>query len=115
MCIGGPMELISMSRLDDQRRCILVLMRALADGSKELLALVDGEQESKLSWTDLLRNLKAHGLEKGPAFGRWRRRLGILGSLGRGIPRTRQQRCWVHKTANILDKFPKTLQPTAKN
>jgi putative transposase len=55
-------------RLEDQRRCILVLMGARADGTKELLAVMDGERESKLSWLDLLRNLKEHGLPEGPAL-----------------------------------------------
>jgi len=96
-------------RLEDQRRCILVLMGARADGTKELLAVMDGERESKLSWLDLLRNLKEHGLPEGPALA-----VGD-GGLGLEYPTTREQRCWVHKTANVLDKLPKTLQPTAKD
>jgi putative transposase len=102
-------------RLDDQRRCILVLMGALADGTKELLAVVDGERESKLSWVDLLRNLKAHGLKEGPFLAAGDGGLGFWAALAEEYPQTQEQRCWVHKTANVLDKLPKTLQPSAKN
>jgi transposase-like protein len=58
-------------RLEDQRRCILVVMGALGDGTKELIAVIDGERESKLSWLDVLRQLKAHGLPEGPALAGW--------------------------------------------
>jgi transposase-like protein len=102
-------------RLDDQRRCILVLMGALADGSKELLAVVDGERESKLSWVDLLRNLKAHGLKEGPSLAVGDGGLGFWAAMAEEYPETQEQRCWVHKTANVLDKLPKTLQPAAKD
>jgi putative transposase len=102
-------------RLDDQRRCILVLMGALADGTKELLAVVDGERESKLSWVDLLRNLKAHGLTEGPSLAVGDGGLGFWAAMAQEYPGTQEQRCWVHKTANVLDKLPKTLQPAAKD
>jgi transposase-like protein len=102
-------------RLDDQRRCILVLMGALADGTKELLAVVDGERESKLSWLDLLRNLKAHGLHEGPALAVGDGGLGFWAAMAEEYPEAGEQRCWVHKTANVLDKLPKTLQPAAKD
>ena len=102
-------------RLDDQRRCILVLMGALADGTKELLAVVDGERESKLSWIDLLRNLKAHGLKEGPFIAVGDGGLGFWAAMAEEYPETQEQRCWVHKTANVLDKLPKTLQPAAKD
>jgi len=102
-------------RLEDQRRCILVLMGARADGTKELLAVMDGERESKLSWLDLLRNLKEHGLPEGPALAVGDGGLGFWSALAQEYPTTREQRCWVHKTANVLDKLPKTLQPTAKD
>ena len=102
-------------RLEDQRRCILVLMGALADGTKELLAVVDGERESKLSWLDLLRHLKAQGLNAGPSLAVGDGGLGFWAALAEEYPETREQRCWVHKTANVLDKLPKTLQPTAKD
>jgi transposase-like protein len=102
-------------RLDDQRRCILVLMGALADGTKELLAVVDGERESKLSWVDLLRNLKAQGLQEGPCIAVGDGGLGFWAAMAEEYPQTQEQRCWVHKTANVLDKLPKTLQPAAKD
>lgn len=102
-------------RLEDQRRCILVLMGALADGTKELIAVIDGERESKLSWLDVLRQLKAHGLPEGPALAVGDGGLGFWAALAEEYPQTREQRCWVHKTANVLDKLSKTLQPTAKD
>lgn len=102
-------------RLEDQRRCILVLMGALPDGNKELIAVLDGERESKLSWLDLLRQLKAHGLSSGPAIAVGDGALGFWAAMAQEYPEAREQRCWVHKTANVLDKLPKTLQPTAKD
>jgi putative transposase len=102
-------------RLEDQRRCILVLMGALADGTKELIAVIDGERESKLSWLDVLRELKAHGLPEGPALAVGDGGLGFWAALAEEYPEAREQRCWVHKTANVLDKLPKTLQPAAKD
>ena len=102
-------------RLDDQRRCILVLMGSLADGTKELLAIVDGERESKLLWVDLLRNLKAHGLKEGPSLAVGDGGLGFWAALAQEYPEAQEQRCWVHKTANVLDKLPKTIQPAAKD
>jgi transposase-like protein len=102
-------------RLEDQRRCILVLMGALADGTKELLAVLDGEWESKLSWLALLRNLQAQGLSAGPALAVGDGALGCWAALAQEYPATREQRCWVHKTANVLDKLPKILQSRAKD
>jgi len=102
-------------RLEDQRRCILVLMGALADGTKELLAVVDGERESKLSWLDLLRSLKAQGLKDGPFIAVGDGGLGFWAAMAEEYPQAQEQRCWVHKTANVLDKLPKTLQPAAKD
>jgi transposase-like protein len=93
----------------------LVLMGALPDGTKELIAVIDGERESKLSWLDLLRELKAHGLPQGPALAVGDGGLGFWAALAEEYPEALEQRCWVHKTANILDKLPKTLQPTAKD
>ena len=77
-------------RLDDQRRCILVLMGALADGTKELLAVVDGERESKLSWVDLLRNLKAHGLKEGPFIAVGDGGLGFWAAMAEEYPETKR-------------------------
>lgn len=102
-------------RLEGGRRCILVLMGALADGTKELIAVVDGERESRLSWLDLLRDLKRRGLPSPAALAVGDGALGFWAALAQEYPQTREQRCWVHKTANVLDKLPKTLQPTAKD
>jgi transposase-like protein len=102
-------------RLEDCRRCILVLMGALADGTKELIAVTDGERESKLSWLEVLRDLKARGLQEAPAIAVGDGGLGFWAALAEEFPQVREQRCWVHKTANVLDKLPKSLQPAAKD
>jgi len=102
-------------RLEDCRRCILVLMGALADGTKELIAVTDGERESKLSWLEVLRDLKARGLPEASAIAVGDGGLGFWAALAEEFPQVREQRCWVHKTANVLDKLPKSLQPSAKD
>jgi len=101
-------------RLEGQRRCILVLMGALADGTKELIAVIDGERESKLSWLDLLRNLKAQGLQEGPAVATGDGALGFWAAMAEEYPATREQRCWVHKTANVLNKVALSVQVNMK-
>jgi transposase-like protein len=101
-------------RLDDERTCILVLIGATQDGKKELLAIHDGYRESKLSWKELLRDLKTRGLAHEPAFAVGDGALGFWAALREEFPSTREQRCWVHKTANILDKMPKGVQSKAK-
>jgi putative transposase len=101
-------------RLDDERTCILVVMGATEDGEKELLAVHDGYRESKLSWQELLRDLKARGLESLPALAIGDGSLGFWAALEEEYPTVREQRCWVHKTANILDKMPKGVQSKAK-
>jgi len=101
-------------RLSPDRPCILVLIGATADGRKELIGLVDGHRESKISWQTLLSDLKARGLSQAPAIAVGDGALGFWSALREVFPATREQRCWVHKTANILDKLPKRLQPDAK-
>jgi transposase-like protein len=102
-------------RLEDARTCVLVVVGALEDGTKELLALGDGFRESKESWLDLLRDLKAHGLREGPKLAIADGSLGFWRALQEAFsPEVDQQRCWVHKTANVLDKLPKSLQGRAK-
>jgi transposase-like protein len=101
-------------RLDDERACILVLIGATADGTKELLAVHDGYRESKLSWVEMLRNLKSRGLTHVPAVAVGDGALGFWAALREEFSTTREQRCWVHKTANILDKMPKGVQSKAK-
>jgi transposase-like protein len=103
-------------RLDDDRTCVLVLIGATEDGSKELLAVVDGFRESKDSWGDLLRELKAHGLTQPPKLATGDGSLGFWIALQEEFgTAVEQQRCWVHKTANVLDKLPKSLQGRAKD
>lgn len=101
-------------RLEDDRTCILVLMGATAAGEKELIAVHDGYRESKLSWQEILEDLKARGLSKAPSLAVGDGGLGFWAALAEAYPTTRTQRCWVHKTANILDKLPKGMQSKAK-
>jgi len=101
-------------RLSEERPCVLVIVGALEDGTKELVALVDGERESALSWKELLLDLKRRGLEEGPQVSVGDGALGFWAALEEVFPKSRRQRCWVHKTANVLDKMPKSLQPAAK-
>lgn len=102
-------------RLEDDRTCILVLLGATRDGRKELLAVHDGYRESKTSWLEILRNLKSSGLDSPPALAVGDGALGFWAAQEEEWPTTRQQRCWVHKTANILDKMPKGSQARAKS
>ena len=101
-------------RLERDRPCLLVLMGTLEDGTKELVAIHDGQRESKLSWMTALRDLKRRGLKEGPKLAVGDGALGFWAALAEVFPATRPQRCWVHKTANILDKMPRRVQPDAK-
>ena len=101
-------------RLQEDRQCILVLMGATEDGRKELIAVADGFRESEQSWKSLLLDAKARGLVVDPKLATGDGALGFWKALPQVYPTTREQRCWVHKTANILDKLPKRLQPEAK-
>lgn len=101
-------------RLERDRPCILVIIGATKDGKKELIAVHDGFRESILSWREVLVNLKKRGLSKAPALAIGDGALGFWNALKEQFPETKKQRCWVHKTANILDKMPKRVQPSAK-
>jgi transposase-like protein len=101
-------------RLTDDRPCVLVLMGATADGTKELIAMTDGQRESETSWTALLLDAAARGLSQAPELAIGDGSLGFWLALAKVFPSTKQQRCWVHKTANVLDKLPKGQQPAAK-
>ena len=101
-------------RLEEDRQCILVLMGATPDGKKELIAVMDGYRESEQSWKTLLLDAKARGLTIDPKLAIGDGALGFWKALPQVYPATREQRCWVHKTANVLDKLPKRLQPRAK-
>jgi len=102
-------------RLEKDRPCILVIMGALENGQKELVAVHDGYRESKLSWKEVLRDLKKRGLSNLPKLATGDGALGFWAALREEFPHTREQRCWVHKTANILDKMPKSVQASAKS
>ncbi len=104
-------------RLEDdanKKQCILVLMGATADGTKELIAVLDGYRESEQSWSELLLSLKQRGLAVAPKIAVGDGALGFWAALRKVFPETREQRCWVHKTANVLNKMPKSVQPKAK-
>lgn len=103
-------------RLDnDDRQCILVLIGATRDGRKELLAVQDGYRESEQSWHELLTDLKARGLAIPPKLAVGDGALGFWAALRKVYPTTREQRCWMHKSGNVLDKLPKAVQPRAKD
>ncbi len=101
-------------RLDKDRPCILAIIGATKDGKKELLAVHDGYRESKLSWKEVLSDLKRRGLSRTPSLAIGDGSLGFWSALEEEFPETKKQRCWVHKTANILDKMAKRVQPNAK-
>jgi putative transposase len=101
-------------RLDEERSCILVIMGANESGKKELLAVSDGYAESKASWREILLDLKRRGLKIGPKLAVGDGALGFWAALREVYPECREQRCWVHKTANVLDKMPKSVQGKAK-
>ncbi len=101
-------------RLEKERPCILVIMAADQDGNKELLAVSDGVSESKIGWKDILLDLRNRGLSEGPKLTVGDGALGFWSALNEVFPNALQQRCWVHKTANILDKLPKRLRSQAK-
>ena len=100
-------------RMED-RQCLLVIIGATKDGKKELIALDGGVRESELSWTEILLDLKHRGLKNGPELAVGDGSLGFWKALSKVYDNTRWQRCWVHKTANVLNKLPKSLQAKAK-
>ncbi len=99
---------------EGKRQCMLVLIGATAEGQKELIAVVDGYRESEQSWYELLIGLKQHGLSVEPKVAVGDGALGFWAALRKVFPETREQRCWVHKTANVLNNLPKSVQPRAK-
>lgn len=101
-------------RLEGERQCILVVIGATSEGKKELVAIQDGYRESEQSWYELLLDLKKRGLTIGPKLAAGDGALGFWSALRKVYPGSREQRCWVHKTANILDKLPKGIQERAK-
>jgi len=101
-------------RLEEDRQCILVVMGATPDGKKELIAVQDGYRESEQSWRELLLDLKTRGLAEVPKLAVGDGALGFWAALRKVFGETREQRCWVHKTANVLNELPKGKQGKAK-
>jgi len=101
-------------RSDDARQCILVIVGVTEQGQKEFVAIEDGYRESEQSWTEVLLRLKAQGLKHGPKLAVGDGALGFWKAMNKVYPDTRHQRCWVHKTANVLNKLPKIVQPKVK-
>ena len=101
-------------RMDD-KLCLLVIMGADNTGRKELLAVVDGYRESEASWMEVLQQLKEQGLSVAPKLAIGDGALGFWNAIGKFWPATAQQRCWVHKTANILSKTPKSMHEKMKD
>jgi transposase-like protein len=100
-------------RLEEHRLCLLVMIGVRADGRKELVALTDGYRESVESWADLLRECARRGM-RAPVLAIGDGALGFWGALREVFPESREQRCWVHKIANVLDAVPTSLQPKVK-
>jgi putative transposase len=102
------------TRREAARHCMLVIIGVDATGHTELVGLWDGYRESEQSWKELRLDLKSRGLAQAPALAIGDGALGLWKALRHGYGQTRWQRCWGHKTANVLDKLPKDLQPQAK-
>jgi transposase-like protein len=100
-------------RLGEERLCCLVIVGVRADGTKELVAIADGYRESTQSWADLLRDCKRRGM-RAPVLAVGDGALGFWAALRDVFPETREQRCWVHVTANVLNALPKSAQPAAR-
>lgn len=101
-------------RGEDDRLCLLVIIGVNEQGEKRLLALSDGYRESKASWLALLQDLTDRGLKTAPKLAVGDGALGFWAAMDEAWPQTRCQRCWVHKTANVLNELPKTLHGKAK-
>ena len=101
------------ARMEPQAECMLVLMGATPEGKKELIGFQTGMRESGQSWKELLVDLKARGLVVAPQAAIGDGALGFWKALDEAFPTTRHQRCWLHKTLNVLDKLPKSMQPSA--
>lgn len=102
------------ARIEPDSQCMLVLIGATPDGRKELIGFTDGFRESTQSWRELLADLKKRGLSAPPALAVGDGAMGFWAALREEFPQTKQQRCWVHKTANVLNQMPKSVQPKAK-
>lgn len=103
------------ARMEDASQCMLVVIGATKHGNKELLAISDGYRESEQSWLELLNDLKRRGLSISPKLAVGDGALGFWKALPQVFGETRRQRCWMHKTGNVLDKLPKHAQARAKD
>lgn len=101
-------------RLLGERRCLLVIIGATVTGQKELVGLYTGHRESSISWKELLHQLQRQGVKYGPQLAIGDGAMGFWSALQEVYPDTREQRCWVHKTVNVLDKLPKSVQADGK-
>jgi transposase-like protein len=101
------------ARMEDSAECVLVIIGATEQGTKELLAIEGGHRESKESWLSLLLDLKSRGLKLAPELSVGDGALGFWGAMTEVFGETRHQRCWFHKMGNVLDKLPKSLQTQA--
>ncbi|MCL2119317.1 MAG: IS256 family transposase [Planctomycetaceae bacterium] len=102
-------------RGDESKVCMLVLLGALEDGTKEVLAISDGFRECERSWSEVLLNLKNRGLEHAPMLAIGDGSLGFWNALRKIFPTTKEQRCWFHKKGNVLTQLPNSLHGKAKN
>lgn len=103
------------ARLEDERSCLLVVIGADSCGNKELLAVSDGFRESAQSWKELLVSLRSRGLKQAPKLAVCDGAMGFQAAVAEVWPETRIQRCWFHKSGNVLDKLPQALQAKAKD
>ena len=101
-------------RMDEAKQCLLVIVGATSDGKKELVAIEDGYRESEQSWKEVLEKLKRQGLEEWPSVATGDGAMGFWRAFRKVCTSTREQRCWVHKTGNVLNKLPKSSQGKAK-
>lgn len=102
-------------RLEQSKHCVLIVIGATEEGRKELIAISDGYRESEASWKEVLLELKARGLTVAPKLAVGDGALGFWKALPQVYAATKPQRCWVHKTANVLNALPKSQQPKAKS
>lgn len=114
MCGRMASGIYSTLRGEDARLCLLILIGVNEQGEKRLLALSDGYRESKASWLNLILDLQERGLRTAPQLAIGDGALGFWAALDEVWPETRCQRCWVHKTANVLNHLPKSIQGKAK-
>ena len=103
------------ARMEPQAECMLVIIGATPEGKKELVGFQVGMRESAQSWRELLADIKARGLAVAPEIAVGDGALGFWKALDETWPSTRHQRCWVHKTSNVLNKVPKSIQPAVKS